>query len=199
MDFIFYGPVAREWKSTADTRARILAGARSVFSRAGFAGASVRELARAGGVNQPSLYHHFGNKENLYRAALFESHQRLEVFITGRLRTDRGLAAEVMSIFDGIADFHRREPEAMYLLFSLAFTAPEPIQREFSRTDRWYLRLLRNAFRRHGRAADRERLYLLHDLLRSTLLGLTAPAMRTGRTVSKRKSIEWIFSRELKK
>jgi AcrR family transcriptional regulator len=187
--------VAGEWKSTEGTRARILAGARRVFSQAGYAGATVRELARAGGVNQPSLYHHFGNKENLYRAALFESHHRLEEYISARLRTDSGLFQEVTSLFEGIGDFHRREPDAMYLLFSLAFTAPEQIQREFSRVDRWYLKLLRNAFRRHGRATDRERLYLLHDLLRSTLLGLTAPAMRTGRTVNKRKSIELILDR----
>lgn len=41
-----------------------------VFWRKGYEGASLAELTRAMGINPPSLYAAFGNKEGLFRAAL---------------------------------------------------------------------------------------------------------------------------------
>ncbi|HEV8267367.1 MAG TPA: helix-turn-helix domain-containing protein [Thermoanaerobaculia bacterium] len=54
----------------ARTRAAILAAARELFARHGYAGASTRALAARAGVNVATLRYHFGNKEALWRAAL---------------------------------------------------------------------------------------------------------------------------------
>jgi AcrR family transcriptional regulator len=43
---------------------------RAVFMTKGFAAASLDELAAAAGLNRPSLYAAFGDKEQLYIAAL---------------------------------------------------------------------------------------------------------------------------------
>ncbi|MFX9646043.1 TetR/AcrR family transcriptional regulator, partial [Acinetobacter baumannii] len=43
---------------------------RAVFEEKGFAGASLDDLAAAAGLNRPSLYAAFGDKEQLYIHAL---------------------------------------------------------------------------------------------------------------------------------
>jgi AcrR family transcriptional regulator len=50
------------------TRSRILEAALELFSRQGFAGASMRRLAVAVGLTPSSLYNHFAGKEAIYHA-----------------------------------------------------------------------------------------------------------------------------------
>jgi TetR/AcrR family transcriptional regulator len=52
------------------TRGRLVAAAIAAFSRDGFAGARVDEIARAAGANKQLVYHYFDSKEGLYLAAL---------------------------------------------------------------------------------------------------------------------------------
>jgi AcrR family transcriptional regulator len=56
--------------SGEDTRERLLKAATSLFSKKGFDGVSVKELADAAGVNVSLVSYHFGGKENLYRICL---------------------------------------------------------------------------------------------------------------------------------
>ena len=49
-------------------RASILAAALDNFVAKGFAGATMMEIAQAAGVNSALLYHHFDNKNNLWKA-----------------------------------------------------------------------------------------------------------------------------------
>jgi len=51
-------------------RDRILAAAVSEFSRHGFAGARVERIAASAGVNKQLLFHYFGSKDGLHRAAM---------------------------------------------------------------------------------------------------------------------------------
>ncbi len=48
-----------------DTRERILLAAREVMARKGKRGATTREIADAAGVNEATLFRHFGNKDAL--------------------------------------------------------------------------------------------------------------------------------------
>ena len=52
----------------SSTRQRILDAALELFARQGFAATSVRELARAVGLRESSLYNHFAGKEAIFRA-----------------------------------------------------------------------------------------------------------------------------------
>lgn len=54
------------------TKARILAEARIIFARKGYADASLREIAESVGIKAPSLYAHFPSKDALYQAVYLD-------------------------------------------------------------------------------------------------------------------------------
>ncbi len=59
------------------TQERLLDTAAGLFAKQGYAGVSMRDIARAVGVTQAAIYHHFPNKDALYIGAisyLFEQH-----------------------------------------------------------------------------------------------------------------------------
>lgn len=56
--------------SADDTRQRILQAAARVFAEKGYARATTRALAAAAGVNEVTLFRHFGNKQNLFAAVI---------------------------------------------------------------------------------------------------------------------------------
>jgi AcrR family transcriptional regulator len=55
---------------TDETRQRILQAAAQVFAREGYARATTRTLAAAAGVNEVTLFRHFGSKQNLFAAVV---------------------------------------------------------------------------------------------------------------------------------
>lgn len=64
-------------KGTADNTNKLLMGAAlQLFTKKGFAGASTREIVETCGVTKPTLYYHFGSKDNLYRYLLEEIFNR---------------------------------------------------------------------------------------------------------------------------
>ncbi len=50
------------------TRAKILKAARKLFVEYGFAGTSIGKIAEKAGINHSLIFHHFGNKEGLWKA-----------------------------------------------------------------------------------------------------------------------------------
>lgn len=59
-------------RSIETTRKRIIAAAVEVGSRVGYTRATTRAIADAAGVNEVTLFRHFGSKENLFSAAIEE-------------------------------------------------------------------------------------------------------------------------------
>jgi AcrR family transcriptional regulator len=71
-----------------DTRDRILVAAADLFAARGFHGTSTRDIARAVGIRQPSLYSHFATKQ-LILAALLDAD-----LVPALRRIERMLAAD---------------------------------------------------------------------------------------------------------
>jgi AcrR family transcriptional regulator len=76
-----------------DTRQRILEAAAQVFGEQGYARATTRALADAAGVNEVTLFRHFGSKKNLFAAVVEQFGgpavtTALEAQFTGELRHD---------------------------------------------------------------------------------------------------------------
>jgi TetR/AcrR family transcriptional regulator len=61
-----------------DTHERIIDAAQEIFARDGFVGAKMQEIAERVGIQRPSLFYHFKNKEALFVAAHEQVFARLE-------------------------------------------------------------------------------------------------------------------------
>ncbi|HEV7980498.1 TetR/AcrR family transcriptional regulator [Amycolatopsis sp.] len=60
---------------SATTKSRLMAAARELFSTRGYAAVPADEIVRAAGVTRGALYHHYGDKQGLFRA-VFEQVER---------------------------------------------------------------------------------------------------------------------------
>ncbi len=68
------GSISWQWGRTAQTQRALLDAARAVFTRQGFAEASIADVVERAGSSVGSLYHHFGGKSELF-LALWQEHQ----------------------------------------------------------------------------------------------------------------------------
>jgi len=73
-----------------ETRQRILQAAAQVFSEKGYTAATTRAIAAAAGVNEVTLFRHFGNKKNLLLAVInrFSALPGLETTFESQLTGD---------------------------------------------------------------------------------------------------------------
>ncbi|MUG96725.1 TetR family transcriptional regulator [Scytonema sp. UIC 10036] len=86
----------------ADGRNRILDVAESLFQARGYTAVTMRDIAKAVGMRQASLYYHFSSKEELFvsvRERLFERHR---VGLQNVLNRAEG---ELRSQLEGVADW----------------------------------------------------------------------------------------------
>jgi AcrR family transcriptional regulator len=64
------GTVRGRRPGAPDTRAAVLAAARSSFAEQGFRGTTIRAVASAAGVDPALVHHYFGTKDDLFLAAM---------------------------------------------------------------------------------------------------------------------------------
>ncbi len=89
-------PRAKRVRRTAAlSKENIIKAAIAEFSLKGFDGARVDEVARRSGVNKTLLYHHVGNKDRLFTAALEATYQTIRArqldFMTRELDPETGI------------------------------------------------------------------------------------------------------------
>lgn len=114
-------------EATAQTRQRLLDEALTLFSQRGYAATGIRDILKAAGVTQPTLYHHFADKAALLQSLIErhygESHQRLEEIIVEEATIVGKLLAFVTSSFQHCCV----DPRVPRLMFQTYFgpTVPE--------------------------------------------------------------------------
>ena len=82
---------------------RALDAALNIFWRKGYEGASLEDLTAAMGVNRPSMYAAFGNKESLFRKALDRYEERPAAYVRQAL-AEPTAGRVVERLFRGTAD-----------------------------------------------------------------------------------------------
>lgn len=73
---------------TATLRERILDEATTLFTRHGYFGVAMRQIATAAAVSKPGLYYHFADKERLFLAILLRGIDRIGDLVDVALATD---------------------------------------------------------------------------------------------------------------
>jgi TetR/AcrR family transcriptional regulator len=111
--------VDRRQRAPERTRARLLEAAKHLFARHGLHGVAVAEIAKRAEVSVGMINHHFGGKDELYRACLDE-------FAEIRLRAlDRFLAppaseaelvVRVKLLIGDLLDLHLAHPDVVAIL-----------------------------------------------------------------------------------
>lgn len=100
-------------------QARLVAEAARLFAARGFDGVAVDEIVAAAGVNKRMVYHYFGNKEGIYRAAVNHVFGKLQILETKMIDSHsekdgpvKGLRKLVSLYFS----FHEAYPEFVRIL-----------------------------------------------------------------------------------
>ena len=64
------GPTQRETRIQRENREQILDAALEVFSRHGFRGSTIDQIASEAGMSKPNLLYYFRRKQDIYEAVL---------------------------------------------------------------------------------------------------------------------------------
>lgn len=105
-------------ESRQQTQARLLAAAREVFGREGYAGTSVDAVAEAAGFSKGAFYSNFDSKEALF-LALLERHMAGEVALSGEVA---GAGDSVERVIERIAERYSGDAEDIsWCLLSIEF------------------------------------------------------------------------------
>lgn len=159
------------------TRSRILDAALEAFAENGFYGTSIRDISDRCGTRQPTIYHFFKSKENLYWVVLRST--RLGTMRQLRRRVDRNgdLRAEIVSCFRAIQESFAADPTPIRFIFRLVYTAPSDFSSRFEVKHAGDFRgLIQSAFRRHGPVAGEAlKSQLITHLLQAMLLRMSTP------------------------
>ena len=88
----------------------VLERVRDVFIAKGFAGASLDELSAAAGLNRPSLYAAFGDKEQLYISALRHTGQKSVEAMDAILGRPEPIEQRLSRLYKGAIDIYTKPP-----------------------------------------------------------------------------------------
>src|SRR5262245_25393221 len=106
-----------------DGRERILSAAIKAFSELGYAGTTTADIARAAGVTQPLIHHHFGSKDGLWRAAMDAAFSNIPRIVTAPDGSDP--RETILGIIEGFIRFVAAHPEVTRIV-AREGAAPSP-------------------------------------------------------------------------
>ena len=109
-------------KSIVRNRAEILRAARAVFSKVGFRGAGLEEVALLAGVSRKTVYYQFGSKMGLLEALVSELETSADLPARVQNIIERFGWSAVRDYFAEIARFWDRNREIMRALHGVAAT-----------------------------------------------------------------------------
>jgi AcrR family transcriptional regulator len=154
----------------------IVEAAEACFSRSGYAGASMREIAEKAGVSKSLLHYHFDSKEHLFVEVQIRFYERLGARIAAAVAHIPGGDARGLAAFDALFEVLRQSNDlATQAELWAAALANEKLRAQITRLREFFRQML-VARIEEILGADRERLPVTPeaaaDLVWATLNGL---------------------------
>jgi AcrR family transcriptional regulator len=118
-------------------RAAIIEEAWRLAARDGLAAISLRDLADAVGLRQPSLYVYFESKLDLYDAMFADGYRQLLALVVGRRYGDDPRRALTRLVADCV-QFSSTDPVRHQLLFQRTIPGFEPSEESFALAEEFY-------------------------------------------------------------
>lgn len=113
--------------TTSGTKKRLLHCAREVFAECGYHGGTIAEIVRRAEVSTPVLYHHFGSKAGIYRAAVQDISELLREARGERTGAPGTLRDNLDLMLRSAIDIHDTDPQlARFLLTARVEAARDP-------------------------------------------------------------------------
>lgn len=109
-------------ENKAERRARILSAARRLVAKRGYAGLTMRDLARAARVSVPTLYNLFGSKDAILVAELEAAATRISASLPPQ---SAGFYARGAAIFEAGMRMIEDDPDFFRAVMQLFLTSPE--------------------------------------------------------------------------
>ena len=114
-------PPPRKRLSAEDRRAAILDAALGVFSRRGYNGASIDEIAQTAGISKALIYEHFPSKKDLHVSLLERHTQQIFVRLAQTADTDDPGEVRLRNGVDAFFEWVETHQQAFRLLFRDTF------------------------------------------------------------------------------
>ena len=99
------------------TQERLLTVAAELFAEQGYAGTSMRKIARAAGITQAAIYHHFASKEQLYYAAVKFLQEEKTTRVTEQLATDLPAEERLKTLVQLLLELLDADPHFRHIYF----------------------------------------------------------------------------------
>ncbi len=128
----------------AETRERIVAAARGVFTDFGYRAATFQEVADRADLTRSAINHYFSSKKALFREVVTATNAMFVAAGAERAMAESTLLAKVSSFLDFALDLHRREPNIpgfMVLTMMSARRTPDllPAESDLPQLLRWFV------------------------------------------------------------
>jgi len=105
---------------SAETRAQILAAARSAFAQRGYDATTNKEIARAVGITTGAIYHYFTSKTELYAAVYGEVQEFVYTAFESAVVDHRSFADRVSAVLDAAVAVNRQDPSISAFVVGVA-------------------------------------------------------------------------------
>ncbi len=110
------GTTARE-RSRLATRARLLAGGRTLFAERGFHGVTSHDIARAAGVAAGTFYLHFADKQALFREIVDEAIRGLRGRLQAAFESTDDPRGAVAAHAEALVSFAEENADLVHIVF----------------------------------------------------------------------------------
>lgn len=106
-------PTKTKAKLKITTKDKILKAAEKVFASKGFSGAAISDIAKAAKINQSLIYHHFTNKEDLWREVKYTILLRYDETDILSVQPRRDLKGFLRDVITNYINFFTKNPHIL--------------------------------------------------------------------------------------